>query len=542
MKRLFKKLPIKKIIIFLTIIIGIIILISIFTGKGSKTPEMIAKDYTAEIGSIDSTISGKATIEPNDQYTVTTLVSGDVLNTFFEEGDIITKDTIMYEIDSSDISKSIESSNLTLEKANLSLNTTNDSINDLTIYSSFTGTVTNVSVKVGDTIQNGQTLAKVYDDSTMLIKVPFNEADANNISAGQNATVTLTDSSTDIYGIVKSVSASSYALSGYMRVKDVEIRVSNPGSVKAGSKGTAMVGDIACNSEGTFEYFTDESIKATASGKIVKLNLKENGKVNKGDIVVVLDSENLMNQKKSNEISVRETELARERTMDSLDDYTITAPIDGTVITKDYKTGDKIDNTKGATTLATIYDLSSLKFDMDVDELDIAKVKVGQEVIITADAVQDKQYVGHVEKINIKGTSNNGVTTYPVTIRITEFQDLLPGMNIDAEIILEKVENVIIIPSECINRGNTVFVKGTKETEDDEAPEGYKTVKVETGLADSSFTEIKSGIKTGDVVRGREVASNNKIMEAMDAMEEQMQQSGGMPPMGGGGMPMGGMH
>lgn len=530
----------KKTIIGISIIAAVCLLLVFITGKNTKTPDFIVKDYTAEIGTIDSTISGKATIQPNDQYTVTTLVSGDVLNTYFEEGDVITKDTIMYEIDSSDISKSIESSNLSLEKANMSLNTTKDSINDLTIYSSYSGTVTTVNVKVGDMVQNGQTLARVYNDNQMLIKVPFNELDATSIFVGQSAIVTLSDSSTDISGIVTNVSSSAYSLSGYMRVKDVEIKVTNPGSIKAGSKATAMVGDIACNDAGTFEYSTDEAIKSTASGKIIKLNLKENNKITQGSIAAVLDGETLLTQKRNNEITVREAELARERTLDSLEDYTIKAPIDGTIINKEVKTGDKIDNTKGATTLAVIYDLSSLKFDMDVDELDIAKVEVGQEVVITADAVLGKQYIGYVEKINIKGSSSNGVTTYPVTVRINEFEELLPGMNIDAEIILKKVENVIIIPSECINRGNTVFVKGEKENSDDEAPEGYKTVKVETGISDLTYTEIVSGLKVGDIVRGREIATNNKIMEAMDAMEEQMQ-SGGMPPMGG-GMPMGGMR
>ena len=534
--KFFKKIFNKKIIIIVAVILVVIVALNIFGGGKNKVENFIAKDYTAEIGVIDSTISGKATVQPNDQYTITSVVSGDVLNTYFEEGDILTKDTIMYEIDSSDISKSIESSKLTIEKANLALNTTNDSIHDLTIYSSHTGTVSNVTVKVGDTIQNGQTLARVYDDSSMIIKVPFNETDANNIYAGQSAIVNLVDSSSDIYGTVTHVSTSAYSLSGYMRVKDVEIKVSNPGSIQAGSKATALVGDIACNSAGTFEYAVDENIKATASGKIITLNLKNNGKISKGSVAVVLDSENLMTQKQNNEISIREAKLANERTMDALDDYTIKAPIDGTVISKEIKTGDKLDNTKGATTLAIIYDLSSLKFDMDVDELDIANVEVGQEVRITADAVKDKTYIGYVEKINIKGSSSNGVTTYPVTVRINEFDKLLPGMNIDAEIVLAKVEDVLVIPAECINRGNTVYVKGTKTDSNDTAPEGYKTVTVETGLADGNFIEIKSGLSAGDIVRGKEIANNNKIMEAMEEMEEQMQSGGmpgGMPPMGG---------
>lgn len=527
--------------LFKTIIIIVVIAVIAFVGfkfLGAKKDDsltVVAKEYTVEKGTIDSTISGKATIQPNDQYTVTSMVSGDVLKTYFEEGDIVQKDSVMYEIDSSDVSKSIESSKLNLDRANMSLNTTNDSIEDLTIYAKYSGIVTDITVKEGDNIQNGQVLARVYNDSVMTLKVPFNEADANNLSIGSAAIVTIEGTSQEYMGTVVSVASNSYSLSGFMRVKDVEIDVNNPGSIKTGDMATAIVNDYACNKAGVFENSVDEVLKATASGKIVVLNLKEKEYVGYNDIIVKLDGEALETQKKNNEIAIREAELNQERALDSLDDYTITAPITGTVINKEVKVGDKLDNTKGASVLSIIYDMSSLKFDMDVDEVDVTKVKVGQEVKITADAFVGKTYYGVVEKVNINGTSSNGVTVYPVTVRITNFEELLPGMNIDAEIILEKVEDVLVIPTECIQRGNTVYVKGDKVDEKDEAPEGFKTVSIETGMIDSSFVEVISGLSEGDVVRGKEFANTNGIMEMMEDMEDAMK-SGDVPHgnMGGG--------
>ena len=533
---------IKKIFIILIVIVVAFIGVKLFFGGKDKGPQVVAKDYIVSVGTIDSIISGKATIQPNDQYTITSMVSGDILATYFEEGDVVEKDAVMFEIDSSDISKSIESSNLNMEKANMSLDNINDSIDDLTIKSDYSGVTTNVTLEVGDKVNNGQVIANIYDDSSMKIKIPFNEKDVVNFYVGQPAIVYLDNTDIAIDGYVTSISSESYAKVSYMRVKDVEIVVKNPGSLLKGDKATAIINDIACNSSGSFEYFIEEVITSTATGEIEEINIKNNKWINKNDVVLVLDSETLRDQKKSTEISYREAELARERTLESLDDYTIKAPIDGTVIKKEKKVGDTLDNTKGATTLAIIYDLSSLEFDVEVDELDISSVQVGQEVIIKADAVKDKTYTGYVEKINVKGTSNNGVTVYPVTVRINEFDSkLMPGMNIDAEIIIEKVENVLVIPTECIQRGNTVFVKGEKNSKDDTAPEGYKTVKVETGMSDTSNIEIVSGLKEGDVVRGREIAATNGIMEMMEDMEESMK-SGEMPsghPGGMGGAPSG---
>lgn len=527
---------IKKIFIILIVIVVAFIGVKLFFGGKDNGPQVVAKDYTVSVGTIDSIISGKATIQPNDQYTITSMVSGDILATYFEEGDVVEKDAVMFEIDSSDISKSIESSNLNMEKANMSLDNINDSIDDLTIKSDYSGVTTNVTLEVGDKVNNGQVIANIYDDSSMKIKIPFNEKDVVNFYVGQPAIVYLDNTDISIDGYVTSISSESYAKVSYMRVKDVEIVVKNPGSLLKGDKATAIINDIACNSSGSFEYFMEEVITSTVAGEIEEINIKNNKWINKNDVVLVLDSETLRDQKKSTEISYREAELARERTLESLDDYTIKAPIDGTVIKKEKKVGDTLDNTKGATTLAIIYDLSSLEFDVEVDELDISSVQVGQEVIIKADAVKDKTYTGYVEKINVKGTSNNGVTVYPVTVRINEFDSkLMPGMNIDAEIIIEKVENVLVIPTECIQRGNTVFVKGEKDSKDDTAPEGYKTVKVETGMSDTSNIEIVSGLKEGDVVRGREIAATNGIMEMMEDMEESMK-SGEMSSGHPGGM------
>ena len=100
-----------------------------------------------------------------------------------------------------------------------------------------------------------------------------------------------------------------------------------------------------------------------------------------------------------------------------------------------------------------------------------------RQVTITTD-VTDKEYTGVVENISVNGTAgSNGVTTYPVKVNIIDFDDaLLPGMNVEANIIISSVHNVLAIPVSNLNRGNTVYVKGDKTEENDKAPEGYKTV------------------------------------------------------------------
>ena len=260
-------------LVLLVVVVVIIVGIKIIKGNPDSNANIVVNDYTVELGTIDSTISGKAIIQPNDQYTITTSVSGDILKTYFKEGDVVEKDSIMFEIDSSDVAKSIESSALNMEKANMNLDNINDSISDLVLKSDYSGITTNVNVKVGDTIKSGQVLANIYDDTKMLIDIPFNEKDVDNFYVGQEAIVYLDNSDNSVIGKVVSISSQSYAKASYMRVKDVEIEIKNPGSVLKGDTATAIINDIACNSSGVFEYYVEEVITSIAAGDIVELNI-----------------------------------------------------------------------------------------------------------------------------------------------------------------------------------------------------------------------------------------------------------------------------
>ena len=151
---------------------------------------------------------------------------------------------------------------------------------------------------------------------------------------------------------------------------------------------------------------------------------------------------------------------------ETYDNYTITAPISGQVITKNVKAGDKIDRSSSSSTstLAVIYDLSEVTFEMSVDELDVANVKVGQSVEVTADAVEGETFTGTVTNVSLQSSYSNGVTNYPVTVTLDDTGSLLPGMNVDAKIILDSSENALVVPASALMRGNRVYVKKSSDS------------------------------------------------------------------------------
>ena len=105
-----------------------------------------------------------------------------------------------------------------------------------------------------------------------------------------------------------------------------------------------------------------------------------------------------------------------------------------------------------------IYDLEQLELKMNVSELDIGKIRPGQSVEITAEALPGETFLGTVEKVNINGTTTDGFTTYPVTILLSEYGALNPGMNVSADIIVEQAQQALCIPTPAVSGGNTVLV------------------------------------------------------------------------------------
>lgn len=311
---------------------------------------------------------------------------------------------------------------------------------------------------------------------------------------------------------------------------------------------------------------------AEVGGKVQTLSITAGDKVSKNMVVARLTSDTVTKNVKERSNSLKDAKLSLENQYDNLDNYSITAPISGTVLQKNSKAGDKIDRSSSSdkTSLAVIADLSRLLFTMNVDELDVSKIDVGQEVEITVDAIEDVTYTGYVDYVSLIGTSTNGVTSYPVTIVINDPANIIPGMNVSANIVVESKENVLTVPVSAVQRGNMVFVKSdSKSAKSDDSdkkapdvangnmpdgdnnksgekqggapgkgkiPDGFTAVKVETGINDENNIEIVSGLSEGDVVYVTPSADNS-------SSNNMMMPGGGMPgggmPGGGGGMPGG---
>ena len=484
MKKLIKRLLGKKrnIIILTIVLIAMCVVIALIV-RHKKSQEALASSMTTggsegfvTRGGISNELSSSGTLSPKNTYSITSLVSGEIIEANFEEGDQVTEGQTLFVIDQSDISSDIESAERSLDKAQKDYDEAVADktkalakLNNGTVLAGKTGYIKNLTLKAGDSVGKDTKIAELYNDSAMSFRAAFLDTDAAQLAVGQDMFVEINDTGEVIPGRIKAISDLTETLDGGIPVKYIEIYVTNPGGITSTDTANAYMGDIHSLSSGTFSAMKSEDFKLdiTENVTVDTVLVTEGQYVTNGTPLFRVTTESLeealrsINDSADNaEDSLKNAENQKTKLNETIDKYTITAPISGQVITKNMQVGEKVNNSSSTTSqLALIYDLSELTFQMSIDELDISNVKVGQEVKVTADAFEGKTFKGHVSNVGLNGTAQNGVTTYPVVVTMDEMEGLLPGMNVDGTIILESATDTLIIPSGALQRGNIVYVK-----------------------------------------------------------------------------------
>lgn len=457
---------------------------------------------------------GSGTINAADSYTVKSLVTGTVLTADFELGDTIQKGDVLYVIDSSDVEGDLESAQLSVSQAQRSYDDAADARN---VRTKIGGEVSSFAVAAGDAVQAGQTVATVRDTSVMLLAVDFPAAEAQSFAVGQAAQVMPDTTFEVLNGTIRSVSGADPSGDASLMTCTVTIAVPNAGSLTTAQAAVAQVNGVSSLNSAHFAYQSEETVVAAASGTVSELCVREGSTVRQNDVLLRITGKDLDKQAQNAADNLRSAELRMSSAERNISHYTIDAPISGTIVDKKVKAGDKLSaNDTAMQNLCTIYDMSYLEMKLNVDELKIRSLEVGQEVEITADAVPGETYKGVISSILVAGTTANGSTSYPVTVRIDDMGELLPGMNATAKITTASVKNVLALPNAALVRGSYVLVtRDSPSAANAEtsmtAPDGYVYIKVTTGISDDDYIEVKSGLQEGDTI-----AYDNSSVSATD--------------------------
>ncbi len=555
-----QKLPKKKLVSIIAVLLVLVVLIvsgvSSCIKGGNEADVMELEPYTVARGDITVSVTGSGTVAPIEQYEIQSIVTGDILEDYVTVGKEVQKDDILYVIDSSSAENNLERAESSYEQQLISHNKKVDDFNEAeeakSIYASTDGVIKELYVKNGDSVNVGTKLFEIENTTYLTVNIPFIAGNAKNIYENQTATIYFEERNESHTGYVSHVATGTYVTGAGAIVSDVEITFKNPGAIVAGEQVTATIGSYACNDYGTVNPSTTKVVTAEVSGDITNLRYSKGDSVASGRLIMNISNDSSYDDLRSSELSLKNSKLSLDDQVEKLDDYTIRSSISGTIISKTMKQGDTLDGNKSS--LAIVADMSKLTFDISVDELYIKDINVGQTVSVTADAIPGQRFEGVVDTVSIIGTPVNGVTVYPVTVVISEYEGLLPGMNVDAEIVISNAKDVLTVPVNAVSRGNLVLVKNNSNVEGiapaeekndkngarmSEAPKGYKYTMVETGVANDDYVEIVSGLSEGDEIY-ISVIKNTQTSQVGFGMGGGMTGGmGGMPS--GGRMPSGGM-
>ena len=268
-------------------------------------------------------------------------------------------------------------------------------------------------------------------------------------------------------------------------------------------------------------------IGAKIAGRIVDVRVQENDRVQVGQVLAVLDDshyralveqadarrevsqknyERLQLLAAAGGIARKELDAARmewevaaaeyEMAAAQLADTVIRSPIDGIVVGKPIPAGQTVSS--GLSTpmvIMTIADLARLELQVLVDEADVGKIRIGQKVGFTVDAIPRQMFMGEILSVSSKATLQQNVVYYPVTIFPKGKQpDLKPNMTVRVTVVAAQKKDVLSVPTVAIaNRGRQTFVR-VLDGDD------IREVDIQKGLIGTERVEVAAGLQEGDKV------------------------------------------
>jgi len=253
---------------------------------------------------------------------------------------------------------------------------------------------------------------------------------------------------------------------------------------------------------------------AVAKKKISDLNYERLGKLYKDKLIAKATLEEAEIDQETAKANVLSSQADYNKAERNYGYATITSPVSGTVISKEVEQGQTVAASLSTPTLFTIAeDLTKMQIEASIAEADIGVIKSGMPVTFTVDAYPNDKFKGVVQQIRLSPSEESNVVMYTVVIEVdNSSRKLLPGMTASVSIVVEKAENVPLIPAMVFQfkpsaalRNTTDEVPNPDVTQNEDVVYQFingrlHPIVVTKGISDMTNVEIKKGLKVGDQV------------------------------------------
>lgn len=514
-----KKLLSKKVamIIIAVLVLSLATVMFVNFTKPAKKVDQYFTQTKVKTGSITITVAANGTVSSTTSVDVSSQNNGTLQTLNYKEGDRVKKGDILATIQDDTLTEDISRAENNLKQQSLSMTKLNDGLANLSIKSPADGRVKTIMARVGEdtgvTTKSYGALAVISTDGKMKMMVEPEKDVAVPVQTGDLVKVTLSNGTVVDGTIVDATGTGSQPpTSGSIQVEIAR------DDLTVGTSATVAKSDGTVIGQGSLEINKGIDVIG-GNGVISKISVTENKIVKRGSTLFTLKNIDVKSSIDSQNISIQQAQSDLESKKAQLNGTSITSPFDGVIVTQTVKVGDSMQQGK---VIATIMDLSQMQAVVTVDELDIAKVQIGQKANITLDALPGKEFTGKVTKINDIGAPSNGVTTYDVTVIIDKPDQIKVGMTSNATIEVSSKDHVLVLPIEAVQGTGDqrfVIIPGTptgspapgavnpnrinRPKQGNGALNGMGAQnmrRVTVGLMNENDVEIVSGLKEGEPV------------------------------------------
>ncbi len=468
----------------------------------------------AQIGTIQSKVSGRGTAKAKEQAAITLTQNGTVQEVFVTGGQTVMAGDPLYTIYSPEAEK-------VLNDAQEKMDELLEEANNLTVRAPFAGKLIDVQdFEPDQDVTKGQAVATLVNDRKLKLSLYFSYAYEEDIHVGQEVQVSVPAVMRSFTGQVEEIHKVNFiSPEGAVHFEAV-IVFDNPGTLTEKMDASAVLtaedgSEIYPYQNGQTQYYETRSITAKADGPVTgKGNLINYADVQAGEALLYLGSSTI-----DERIRTQQEDL--DKAAESMADFNAVAPIDGTITSCNLTEGQEV---KSGDTVIMISNNVTMLVTITVDDKNISFIKPGGYVDLDWNGMI---YQGLVTSIDMAGAqAGQGMTNYPVTLTVDNYDgSLMDGAYLQYSFVTSESEACVMVPSACVqyfpdmegNRCAVVFVQ--REEAPDDIPElsyptlemgqtrnyplpedGYYPVIVETGIADTQNVEIKSGVEEGDTV------------------------------------------
>lgn len=493
-KKRMRASQIVKIVVAVLLIGGIIAGVTIFLkntvkNKYASTSDSDIKSATVESNSISTTVYGSGRLNDADTKTQEIPDGVKITEVKVETGDTVAEGQEIASVNLSSVMTAMSETQSSIESLDKQLkDAAEDEIDDV-ITSKVAGRVKKIYAAKGDDVST----VMASDNALMLISMDGYMAvdvSAKSLKTGDKVTV-ITSKNNEYSGKVEKISGDKATVI----LTDNGPKYNDLVTVKS-KDGTEI---------GTGKLYIHDPLSVVGyAGTIKSVSVSVNEKISAGKKLFKLKNTSYT---ANYEALLNEREEKEETLLTLVEIYrkgAVTAEYEGTIRsvppTEDEETTDDTSNE------FTICPDKTMTVSVSIDEQDILSLSVGQKVDVEVTSVSDETVEGTITEIDKTGTSDSGVTTYTATVQIDKTEGMLAGMSASASITIESVDNALIIPVDALKQtSSTAYVYTSYDTENGKL-DGM--TEVEVGISNSSYVEIKSGLKEGDVVYYQEKTKN----------------------------------